>query len=306
MLGEETQDLVSASLHDKITLYLEQGAKAAPDSVLLNIIAVRGNSTESKYSLDEAGERGLEIEITAGVNETIQEVRDRAGVLLFGYTEGWTHRCNVLTAHSGVRNHLSEEVLLAREGDSFSSNVSSSNALTSRDDVDTSFTAVTADVIMEGEEGSASAKSKAVVEFGEAFKGLRFRKTSWLKEPNNLLEEMVEESHPSGKSTQPQQPQNQGEKNKTKSSTSGVSAGASSGAVSEVPAVRAVTVKDSGLKGGDTLLLEEGVLPIKSQMTLQVIAEFIIINIFSLSVYIYLYFFIYFKPFHFTRDEKKT
>lgn len=227
---------------------------------MLNIVLVNHNSTDVKYCLDEGGERLTEVEITAQWCDTIESLRERAGELLLNYQPGWTSRCCCLTQGTGLQNHLGAEL--------------SAPSTTEEVPVDTgtSSAGTVLDAEAPSEETLVNPKELAVAEFGLAFQGRRLRRTSWLKEPTELLLETCEEMvtqrivAPLKGST--------GGKNGKKGPVSAPPVGqkADSGAPATVSTlvVTPMTVKDSGLKSGETLLLEEGILPVKGQMNIQV------------------------------------
>jgi hypothetical protein len=269
VLTDESLDLVTAGLRKGCTVYLERGTRPATDSLLITVALVTGNSLEAKYSPDQSGVRGQEVELTVGLHETVHEFRDRAGVLLLGYEAGWTQRCAALTAGTGVRDHLGNEVTVSIDSDAAEPPVAGGV-------VDA---AAAADVVIEAanEPSSSGLESKlaGLVEFGPDFHGRRLRKTSWLKEPTTLVEEVVEETIQPTKATAPPA---------TGSAAKGKSVGgkgapaekvSQSSAGDEAPAPggireKPVLVKDAGWKSGDTLLLEEGTYPVKGQITVQV------------------------------------
>jgi hypothetical protein len=264
VLSDESVDLVAAALRNGSTLYLEQGARPASDTLLLNVVLVTGNSLELKYAPQDGGVRGQEVELAVALTDTVESLRDQAGVLLMGYAPGWTQRCAALALGSGIRNHQGEEVTLETADES----TSSVAAATPKDTSGNSATA-TDNVPVEGT--AEQQKAAAREEFGADFCGRRLRKTTWMKEALGLIETSVEAPAPAAarSSTSSEAAPKQGAKQKGKIPDLPA---AKEAAVAEGAglAVRQVTLKESGLKSGDTILFEEGNLPIKGQMNLQV------------------------------------
>lgn len=279
VLEDETLQLGSAGLKNHSILYLELGARPPSDSLLLTVILVSGNSTEVKYTSDEAGQRLQEVEITAHANDTVESLRDRAGVLLLGYAEGWTRRSALLMQGSGVRNHLGEELVLPvppamdadlTEGDA--SQTSASNLINStascsasvsigQDAADGALTAVECAPVVEDPRALVRA------EFGDSFLGRRLRRTSWLKEFTDLAMETAEDSAGQKASTAADSSKQLAKAAQSRGGGSGVAVAPSTD-VMAAPVL--LTLKDAGFKSGDTLLLEEGTLPVRGQMTIPV------------------------------------
>lgn len=249
MLSDENVDLVAAGLRNSSTVYLERGTRLPTDSVILTIALVTGNSVEAKYCPAEAGVRGLEVEITASLQDTVESVRDQAGVLLLGYAPGWTQRCDVFTKGTGARNHLGEDVVVAdvRAVPAAGLEQYKKASLDSAHEHEQEQEQEQADLSMEP-------KAAAIVEFGAEFSGRRLRKTSWLKEPTELLAERVEEII---------------QAKPAKSSAKASAAAKAPVNAAPLTVERVLTVKDVGIKSGDTLLLEDGTLPVNGQFNLQ-------------------------------------
>jgi len=274
-------DLPAAGLKNHIIVYLEQGARPPSDSLLLSLVLVNGNSTETKYTAEEAGQRLQEVEITAHVNDTVESLRERAGCLLLNYAPGWTRRCELLLLGSGVRNHNGEELTLppaVEENEAVeSADIVEPAPLPSPPAVSVPQLTVIAppkqdrvDPAPEVEPGPkpepelevvvVDPRAEALAEFGEGFVGRRLRRTSWLKEFAELTQEIADDipATKGGKT--------EGNKQAGRNAPRGA-APVADGPV--VPVVVPLTLKEAGFKSGDTLLLEEGVLPIKGQMTIQ-------------------------------------
>ena len=254
VFDDETLTLGAAGLKNHGILYLELGARPPSDSLLLNVILVSGNSTETKYTAEEAGQRLQEVEIAAHINDTVESLRDRVGVALLGYAEGWTHRSGVLLQGSGVRDHRGEELSLP--------------ALVVDGEVDEGApTSVEGQVPSDAVPEASAApvpdpRVLAQAEFGESFLGRRLRRTSWLKEFTDLAMETAEEGATHKSSTIA------ADSSKQLSKTAQRPAGAPPVDAAAAPVL--LTLKDLGLKSGDTLLLEEGTLPVKGQITIPV------------------------------------
>eukprot|EP01034_Spumella_vulgaris_P022855 gene22855-29029_t len=178
VLADETVVISSAAsgVKSHSVVYLERGAKPAPDSITLNIRHVSGNSLAFQYEPSQCGTCVHEIELEVLLSESVRSLRDRLGVALCGYTEGWSGR------DEDPRSVEQIEVKNEEDG--------------------------------EGEE--------------DVFKGLRLRRTTWMKELADLLPEVGDKG--------------------------------------SLP----LTVGEAGLRGGDTLQLEDGRLPVKGQITLQI------------------------------------
>ena len=313
VLDDESCALTAAAaaaavgLRNGSSLYLEQGTCAPPNSVLLQVVLVRGNSHEAKYSsAAEAGERLQEVEITAQLSDSVQSVRDRAGVLLCHYAEGWTQRCEVLAQGSGIRNHLGEEMGAAVDASfelagsdeeiaSIAADIAPAQAVLPVDSAPIS----DADLLNHRDSLLATAQA----EFGPQFPGLRLRKTSWLKEYTEVLvaeksEEVVtiniavpaveasgaavgassaaSSTAGAAVSKQANSKVNKGKTNPPASSATvptKVNDVSTAQTTANIVVSTPLTVKDAGLKSGDTLFLEEGPLPVKGLLSIQVKTE---------------------------------
>jgi hypothetical protein len=262
VLSDESVDLVAAALRNGSTLYLEQGARPASDILLLNVVLVTGNSLELKYAPQDGGVRGQEVEVAVALTDTVEALRDQAGVLLLGYAPGWTQRCAALALGSGVRNHLGEEITITVDGAPVSvpGGVSAAAPVGDAPTVDATENTPESDLALH--------KAAAREEFGADFCGRRLRNTTWMKEALGLIETTAEAPVSAPARTASSSDVKPGAKAKGKASE--LPTKAASVAESAVLTVRQVTVKESGLKSGDTVLFEEGNLPIKGQMNLQV------------------------------------
>ena len=253
VFDDETLTLGAAGLKNHAILYLELGARPPSDSLLLNVILVSGNSTEAKYTAEEAGQRLQEVEIAAHINDTVESLRDRVGVALLGYAEGWTHRCGILLQGSGVRDHRGEELVLPALAVDGEVDPAASTANEGQD---------SSDAVPEASEPAVTdPRVLAQAEFGESFLGRRLRRTSWLKEFTELAMETAEDSAANKASSV-------ADSSKQLNKTAPRPVGAPPVDAAAAPVL--LTLKDLGLKRGDTLLLEEGTLPVKGQITIPV------------------------------------
>lgn len=252
---------MAAGLRNGSALSLELGAKPPSDSAVVTVVLVTGNSTEVKYGPADAGVREREVELTVSLQDTVEDLRDQAGVLLLAYAPGWTRRSEVLTRGTGARDHRGEEVDLPASIEE--RDVATAAVISTLPPSDPS-TAEPSQEPSQAISGPQDQKLAAAAEFGTVFSGRRLRRTTWLKEPTDLTKESVEETV-----------QNKPTPGPAKKGAS--KAGAQSAAVQVVTAAagpstvrRAITVKEAGIKSGDTLLLEEGTLPVEGKIELQV------------------------------------
>jgi hypothetical protein len=271
-LSDEALDLVAAGLRNGATLYLEQGSKPPSDSAVVTVVLVTGNSVDVKYGPTDAGVRDKEVEITVSLQDPVESLRDQAGVLLLGYSPGWTQRCEVLTRGTGARNHLGEDVEIAdpvttadvgQEPAAAAAPVTSEQAPAEDPVPDTAGG------------GAAEIKQAAVDEFGTEFHGRRLRRTSWLKEPTELVTEVIEETvqQKPAKVT----PKANAPRKGVPPAPQPTPSPATAVTIGPLTFTKAVTVKEAGIKSGDTLLLEEGTLPIEGQLNLTVSIVLVVI-----------------------------
>jgi hypothetical protein len=182
------------------------------------------------------GERLQEVQLTVSATESITSIRDRAGVMLLGLESGWT-------AGAAASSEETPEVAAA-------------TALPGPDTAGSDdAAAVTAAVTAAASDAASDADAPDAEESPTVSEVVprRLRTTTWLKEPAALLLEDVKmgsgnsaaESAPVGKAKQ--------------AATAGIPVD---------PGV--ATAQSAGLRGGDTLLLEEGPLPVKGQVTFEV------------------------------------
>ena len=279
---------------------------------------VDGNSTRAKYAAADAGDRGTAVELQVKGTETVRSVRDRAGVLLLGLRPGWTLRtqrgdCEVLdhtgqllfsssspspsrpafpipaiqtaddliagAADAAVAADLGRQLNATEAVEEATIMMTAMELPPETPTIHTNHTDESATALLTEQEQEQEQLEKELS--SGSFKGRRFRRTSWLKEFTDLLEEVNPDAHLSAPSSS---------SSSSSSSSAATATASATGAIKKKPPILKeeqripdiagagidadaglLTVKEAQLRGGDTLLLEEGYLPVKGQVSLQVL-----------------------------------